>query len=70
MFLTRNAFRRLHYPIDIIDQCVRWHLAYALSLRNLEEMIAECGIVVDRHNKLQAYQQYLADTPFSPHGFS
>ena len=36
-----HAFKRLHYPISIISQCVRWYLAYSLSLRNLEEMIAE-----------------------------
>lgn len=28
-------------------QCVRWYLAYALSLRDLEEMMAERGILVD-----------------------
>ena len=28
----RNAFQQLHYPVDIIAQCVRWYLAYALSL--------------------------------------
>ncbi|MDE9566923.1 IS6 family transposase, partial [Xenorhabdus bovienii] len=43
----RKAFKRLHYPVDIIAQCVRWYLAYALSLRNLEEMMAERGIEVD-----------------------
>ncbi|CDH35126.1 transposase (fragment) [Xenorhabdus bovienii str. Intermedium] len=47
MFLIRNAFKRLHYPVDIIAQCVRWYLTYALSLRNLEEMMAERGIFVD-----------------------
>ncbi|WP_274851781.1 IS6 family transposase [Serratia marcescens] len=47
MSLIRNAFHRLHYPVDIIAQCVRWYLAYALSLRNLEEMMAERGIIVD-----------------------
>ena len=47
MSLTRNSFKRLHYPIDIITQCVRWYLAYALSLRNPEEMMAERGIAVD-----------------------
>jgi len=39
--------KRLHYPVDIIAQCVRWYMAYALSLRNLEEMMVERGIVVD-----------------------
>ena len=34
MSFIRNAFQRLHYPVDIIAQCVRWYLAYALSLRN------------------------------------
>ena len=47
MLLIRNAFKRLHYPVDVIAQCVRWYLAYALSLRNLEEMMAERGIEVD-----------------------
>lgn len=41
MLLIRNASKRLHYPVDIIAQCVRWYLAYALSLRNLEKMMAE-----------------------------
>ena len=36
-----TAFKRLHYPVDVIAQCVRWYLAYSLSLRNLEEMMAE-----------------------------
>ncbi|MGE4687952.1 IS6 family transposase, partial [Yersinia enterocolitica] len=45
--LLRNVFKRLHYSVDIIAQCVRWYLAYALSLRNLEEMMAEHGIAVD-----------------------
>lgn len=44
MSLIRNAFSRLHYPIDVIAQCVRWYLAYALSLRNLEEMMAEAAL--------------------------
>lgn len=54
MTLIRNAFRRLHYPVDIIAQCVRWYLAYSLSLRNLEEMMAERGIVVD-HSTLHRW---------------
>lgn len=54
MPLSRNAFKRLHYPVDIIAQCVRWYLAYALSLRNLEEMMAERGIAVD-HSPLSRW---------------
>ncbi|PHM51513.1 transposase [Xenorhabdus hominickii] len=54
MSLIRNVFKRLHYSVDIIAQCVRWYLAYALSLRNLEEMMAERGIAVD-HSTLSRW---------------
>jgi transposase-like protein len=54
MYLIRKAFIRLHYPVDIIAQCVRWYLAYSLSLRNLEEMMAERGIIVD-HSTLHRW---------------
>src|ERR1700682_316167 len=37
----------LHYPLDVMLLCVRWYVAYPLSLRNLEEMMAERGIAVD-----------------------
>ncbi|WP_143327261.1 IS6 family transposase [Paraburkholderia hospita] len=42
-----KVLKRLHYPLDIILICVRWYVAYALSLRNLEEMMAERGVNVD-----------------------
>ena len=29
--------KRLRYPLEVILLCVRWYLAYSLSLRNLEE---------------------------------
>jgi transposase-like protein len=54
MSLFRKAFKRLHYPSDVMAQCVRWYLAYALSLRNLEEMMAERGIIVD-HSTLHRW---------------
>lgn len=54
MSLIRKAFKRLHYPPDIIAQCVRWYLAYALSLRNFEEMMAERGIGID-HSTLHRW---------------
>ncbi|ENY8141226.1 IS6 family transposase, partial [Escherichia coli] len=46
MFLIRKVFCRLHYPADIIAQCVRWYLTCALSLRNLGEIMAERGVIV------------------------
>jgi putative transposase len=40
-------FKGRHFDRSVILLCVRWCLAYGLSLRNLEEMMAERGISVD-----------------------
>ena len=40
-------FKGRHFDQSVILLCVRWYLAYSLSLRNLEEMTAERGIGVD-----------------------
>jgi transposase-like protein len=42
-----RVLKRLHYPLDVILTCVRWYVAYPLSLRHPEEMMAERGISVD-----------------------
>src|SRR5689334_14364988 len=42
-----NAFKWRHYQAEIILQCVRWYLRYALSYRDLEEMLYERGLRVD-----------------------
>jgi transposase-like protein len=43
----RGVIRRLHFPLEVMLVCVRWYAAYALSLRNLDEMMAERGVLVD-----------------------
>ena len=43
----RRVIMRLHFPLEIMQVCVRWYAAYPLSLRNLEEMMAERGVLVD-----------------------
>ncbi|WP_201839795.1 IS6 family transposase [Microvirga zambiensis] len=40
-------FKGRHFDRSVILLCVRWYLAYNLSLRNSEEMMAERGISVD-----------------------
>lgn len=40
-----KVVKRLHYPLEVILLCVRWYVAYSLSLRNREEMMAERDIV-------------------------
>jgi transposase-like protein len=43
----KKVFKGRHFDRSVILLCVRWYLAYNLSLRNLEEMMAERGISVD-----------------------
>ena len=40
-------FKGRQFDQSVILLCVRWYLAYSLSLRDLEEMMAERGIHVD-----------------------
>ena len=45
---TRPAlFRRRHFQDHVIVLCVRWYLRYCLTLRDLEELMAERGLSVD-----------------------
>ena len=44
---VRKVLKRLHYPIEVMLVCVRWYAAYPLSLRQIEEMMVERGVVVD-----------------------
>jgi putative transposase len=43
----RAAIKRLHDPLEVMLTCVRWYVAYPLSLRDIEEMMAERGVFVD-----------------------
>ena len=42
-----KVLKRLHDPLDVILTYVRWYVAYALSLRHLEEMMSERSVSVD-----------------------
>ncbi len=43
----RKVIKRMHYPLEVMLVCVRWYVAYPLSFRNIEEMMAERGVFVD-----------------------
>ena len=42
-----KVIKRMHYPLEVMLVCVRWYSAYPLSLRHIEEMMAERGVFVD-----------------------
>jgi hypothetical protein len=42
-----KVLKRLHYPLEVMLVCARWHAAYPLSLRHIEEVMHERGVFVD-----------------------
>jgi transposase-like protein len=42
-----NPFKWRHFAPEIILLCVRWYLKYQISLRDVEEMLFERGLVID-----------------------
>jgi len=44
----RSAFAGFCFPPDVIVLAVRWYLRFGLSFRDVEELLAERGIQVDR----------------------
>jgi len=53
------TFKGRHTPKPIILQCVRWYCSYALSYRNIEEMMAERGLKID-HSTLNRWVVHYA----------
>lgn len=58
----QHPFKWRHFQSDIILLCVRWYLRYALSYRDLEEMMLESGLQVD-HTTIYRWVQTYAPLP-------
>ncbi len=53
-----NSFKWKHFVGEIILLNVRWYLKYALSYRNLQEMMAERGVKVNHTTIMRWVYQY------------
>jgi len=51
-------FRRRQFEPIIIVTCVRWYCKFSLSLRDLEELMAERGLTVDQTTIWRWVQRY------------
>ena len=51
-------FKGRHFEAEIIILCVRWYLRFGLSLRNLEEIMAERNLSVDHVTIWRWVQRY------------
>ena len=53
-----DPFKWRHYESEIILTCVRWYLRYALSYRDLEEIMTERALSVDHSTIFRWIQRY------------
>jgi len=53
-----SPFKWRHYAPDVILLCVRWYCRYALSYRDLEEIMCERGLTVDHSTVFRWVQRY------------
>ena len=53
-----DPFKWRHYVSEIMLNCVRWYLRYALSYRDLAEMMIERGLSVDHSTIFRWVQRY------------
>ena len=56
----RSAFAGFRFPPEVIVIAVRWYLRYALSYRDVEELLIERGVEVDH---VTVYRWVLRFTP-------
>ncbi|GHO68257.1 hypothetical protein KSC_071490 [Ktedonobacter sp. SOSP1-52] len=55
---AQHPFKWRHFETEIILLCIRWYLRYALSYRDLEEMMAERRLSVDHTTIYRWVQRY------------
>ena len=58
MPLNPSEFKWKHYNDKIILQCVRWYLRYAITYRDLVEMISERGLSICHSTIVRWVHQY------------
>src|SRR4051794_31659717 len=66
---ARDDFRGRHFEATLIVQAVSWYLRYALSYRDIEEMLLERGLTVD-HSTINSTFDPMWSLAHPPDGLS
>src|ERR1700726_225387 len=56
-----QLFKGRHFEREIIILCVRWHLRFKLSFRDLVEMMAERGLSLAHTTIMRWIQRYVPE---------
>jgi transposase-like protein len=58
-----SDFKGRHFEGEIVLWAVRWYCRYGVSYRDLEQMMGERGVSVDRHGAKQPILSTAHQTP-------
>ena len=58
--MTEKRFKGSHFPKCIVLQAIYWYLRYALSYRDIEELVLERGVNID-HSTIQRWVEIYGD---------
>ena len=53
---TKSLYHGHHFPAVVISCAVRWYFRFSLSLRDIEELLLERGVVVTYETMLLVRQ--------------
>jgi IS6 family transposase len=56
-----SAFAGFRFPREVTSVAGRWYLRYGLSYRDVEELLAECGIMVDHVTVYRWVQRFTSE---------
>ena len=56
--MSSSAFAGYRFPPEIIVLAVRWYLRFRLSYRDVEELLTERGIEIDRATVFRWVQRF------------
>src|SRR5215471_6135035 len=59
--VSTALFKRRHFDQEIIILCVQWYITYKLSYRDLQEMMAERGILLVHTTIMRWVQRYVPE---------
>ena len=55
---SNSTFAGFRFPREVISVAVRWYLRYGLSYRDVEELLAERGVIVDHVSVYRWVQRF------------
>ena len=61
-----RAFRGFRFPAEVILWAVRWYLAFPVSHRDLEAMLADRGVAVDHTTMYRRVQRFAPEIESIP----